>query len=70
MVVKRTELKSFRARQNMTQEQIAKEIGCSRNQYALIEQGNKNGSQEFWSNLQKRFDIADSDMWNLMQLNE
>lgn len=63
----RTELKVFRVKQNMTQEEFAEKIGFSRSQYALIEQGNRNGTIDFWDKLKSTFNIPDSDMWNLMK---
>lgn len=64
----RTELKVFRIRRKLSQTQIAAEVGVSRQVYANIEKGRNGGSTEFWSNLQRAFDIRDEDMYSLMKL--
>lgn len=63
----RTDLKVFRVKQKMTQEEFANKIGFSRSQYALIEQGNRNGTIDFWDKLKNTFEIPDTNMWRLMQ---
>lgn len=68
MATKRTALKVFRVKQKMTQAEFAEKVGYSRSQYALIEQGNRNGTQDFWNKLQAAFDIADSEMWELTKI--
>lgn len=67
---KRWALERFRRDQRMTQDDFAKEIGYSRSQYALIEQGKRNGTQDFWTKLQTRFCIEDCAMWELMKIDE
>ena len=61
----RTNLKVFRVKQNMTQDETAAKIGCSRSCYASIENGDREGRGTFWRDLQKAFDIPDSEMWAL-----
>ncbi|MGN0804389.1 MAG: helix-turn-helix transcriptional regulator [Candidatus Coproplasma sp.] len=68
MATKRIELRVFRVKQHMTQAQFAEKIGCSRTHYALIEQGNRNGTQDFWNKLQAAFNIADAEMWELTKI--
>lgn len=70
MADKRTALKVFRVKQKMTQAQFAEKLGYSRTQYAMIEQGNRDGKQDFWNKLQTVFNIADSEMWSLMQVDK
>ena len=70
MATQRTALKVFRVKLKMTQAELAGKIGYSHSQYALIEQGKRNGTQEFWNKLQAAFDIADVDMWELMKLDD
>lgn len=70
MATKRTALRVFRTKQKMTQAEFAAKVGFSRSQYALIEQGNRNGTQDFWNKLQAAFNIANSDMWELMKLDD
>lgn len=63
----RTNLKVFRVKKNMSQDAIAEKIGCRRSTYSAIEKGNREGKQKFWNDLQKAFDIPDSDVWQLMK---
>lgn len=67
---KRWALERFRRDQRMTQEEFAIAIGYSRSQYALIEQGKRNGTQDFWAKLQARFCVEDCAMWELMKIGE
>ena len=61
----RTNLKCFRVKQHLTQEQMAEKIGITRCNYAAIELGTRNGREFFWESLQKAFNIPDEDMWML-----
>lgn len=63
----RTNLKVFRIRRGLSQEQIAKKIGCIRATYSAIENGKRSGRATFWNSFQKAFDVSDSHMWELMQ---
>ena len=62
----RRNLKIFRIKQNLSQTEISDRIGCSRATYAAIESGSRCGRQTFWSDLQKAFELPDSEMWPLM----
>ena len=66
----RENLKDFRLMKRMSQEEFAEAIGYSRIMYQQVESGARNGTQEFWNALQKRFEIADADMWQLMKKTE
>lgn len=66
----RTNLKCFRVKQNLTQEEMADRIGCGRCGYATIEQGTRNGRDHFWASLQKAFNIPDEEMWRLKKKDE
>ena len=66
----RENLKDFRLLKRMSQEEFAEAIGYSRIMYQQVESGARNGTQEFWNALQKKFDIADADMWKLMKKTE
>lgn len=68
--MERTNLKLFRVKHKLSQEEMAKEIGCSRGCYAGIECGKRTGRKEFWIKLQKAFDVPDSDLWGLMKTDE
>lgn len=62
----RKNLKLFRVEKNMTQEDIANEIGCTRATYQSVEAGARIGTDAgFWIKLQKAFNIPDGDMWAL-----
>jgi transcriptional regulator with XRE-family HTH domain len=60
-------LKVFRARRGLTQEQIAKRMGWSRQYYAKTENGRSTGSILFWVKLQDAFNIPDEEMWPLVK---
>lgn len=70
MATKRTALKVFRVQQKMTQAEFAEKVGYSRSQYALIEQGNRKGTQDFWNKLQTAFNIPDAEVWALTKIDE
>ena len=61
----RTNLKVFRVKQHLSQEEMAEKIGFSRGAYTAIESGKRDGRQSFWEALQKAFDIPDEQMWAL-----
>lgn len=63
----RHELKVFRVTQNLNQKEMAAKTGVSRTTYNLIENGGRRGSQEFWENLQKAFNLEDGQVWNLQK---
>lgn len=63
----RTNLKVFRVKQNLSQDEISKKIGCKRATYSAIENGKRSGKQSFWKALQNSFGIPDVEMWELMQ---
>ena len=63
----RTELKLFRVKQKLSQEEMAIKIGCGRVSYASIEIGRRNGTNDFWLAFQKAFNVPDEDMWGLMK---
>ena len=65
----RENLKAFRENIGFTQEQMASRLGCTRQFYTAVETGTKNGTLErFWTNLQIKFQIKDSDMWKLTNI--
>lgn len=61
----RTNLKLFRVKHHLSQEEMADKIGCIRCTYAAIEGGTRNGRDFFWVSLQKAFNIPDEEMWAL-----
>ena len=66
----RENLKDFRLLKRMSQDRFAKEIGYSRGMYQQVENGERDGTQEFWTALQKRFNVEDQKMWSLMKKTE
>lgn len=63
----RTNLKVFRVKQKMTQDEMAEQIGYTRAAYSSIEKGKRNGRDAFWRDLQKAFNLDDTEMWSLMK---
>lgn len=63
----RTNLKILRVKNNLTQEDMANKIGCSRVAYSNIERGIRQGSASVWNSVQQVFNIKDEDMWELMK---
>lgn len=63
----RQELKLFRVKQNLTQQQIAEKTGVSYATYNLIENGSRRGSLDFWVKLQENFKIEDGEIWRMQK---
>ena len=64
----RTNLKVFRVKHHLTQEEMAKKIGgYTRQAYAYVENGKRDGRKSFWKDLQKAFNVPDSEMWELQK---
>ncbi len=61
----RHELKVFRVKQNLNQEQMADKLGVSKGTYSRIENGKMRGSQAFWLKLQSEFNLEGGEVWNL-----
>lgn len=66
----RTNLKLFRVKLKMSQEEFANKIGYQRATYSAIESGKRSGRQQFWRDLQKAFNIPEAEMWELMKQDE
>ena len=66
----RDNLKAYRVRKRLNQAQVAAAIGCTRQTYAAIEAGTRDGRQTFWNDLQKALDVPDADMWALQKNDE
>ena len=64
----RTSLKQFRIGVHLTQSEFAETTGVSRATYSYIERGIRSGTAEFWSNLQKVFNVPDEQMWKLQKM--
>ena len=66
----RTALKQFRIGLHLKQAEMGEKCGVCRATYAFIENGKRSGSAEFWSNLQKAFNVPDEQMYSLQKLEE
>lgn len=66
--MKRHNLYMFRCDKRLTQAEMGEKLDVSRQVYANIEKGRNAGSTEFWSNLQRVFDIPDAEMYPLQKL--
>lgn len=64
---KRMNLKLFRVGKNLSQAEMADALGVPRQTYAMVERGQRRGSDEMWAKLKITFDVPDADMWALMQ---
>ena len=58
-------LKKFRKKIKMKQEEVAKIINYSRQYYSCVERGKKRGSVEFYQRIQDKFDLTDAETWVL-----
>ena len=63
----RTNLKIFRVKKNLSQDEFAENINCTRATYSSIESGKRDGRLAFWNDLQQAYNVPDSDMWALMR---
>lgn len=66
----RENLKDFRLKQRMSQEEFAKAIGYSRVMYQQVESGVRDGTLGFWNAIKERFALPDAEMWALTKLEE
>ena len=66
----RNGLYMFRHSKRLSQSEIAKKIGCSRQTYSSIETGTRNGTVKFWNKLKTAFNIPDTELGGLMKVDE
>lgn len=66
----RTNLKLFRVKNKLSQEEMAAKIGCIRATYSAIECGKRNGREVFWNDLQAAFNIPENELPELKKLDE
>ena len=64
---KRLALKQFRVGLDMNQQAFADGMGYNRGFYGKVDNGQQNGTLEFWGALQKAYSVPDSKMWELMR---
>lgn len=63
----RTNLKVFRVKHNLSQQEISEKIGCNRATYSCIETGIRSGRPDFWESLRKSFSVPEAEMYALMK---
>lgn len=68
--MERRNLKVFRIKHGLTQQEIAERIGTCRSIYSEVERGSRKCSIAFLDKLQAAFDIPDSEMWALTRLHK
>lgn len=67
----RLNLKVFRIKHKLTQAKFAEKVGVSRQNYRMIEKGERSGDlQGFWNSLQKSFNVPDEKMFALTKIEE
>lgn len=62
----RDRLKDFREQLGFTQEEFAKMLTITRQQYSNIEKGKRTGSAMFWLSLQKKFNLTYDEVIEMM----
>ena len=63
----RMNLKLFRVERKLSQQDMADMLDVPRQTYAMVERGQRRGSDELWTKIQDVFGVPDADMWKLMQ---
>lgn len=58
----RTMLKELRRKAELTQKQLAERIGCTRENYAMMEAGKSDGSIKLWIAIQKELGVSAEDI--------
>lgn len=64
---KRKALYMFRHEKGLSQQEMADMLGVNRSTYAMVERGQRRGSDDMWATLKNTFNVPDADMWKLMQ---
>lgn len=65
MISIRINLKLFRIKNRLTQNEMADRLNISRSTYVNIENGKSDCTLKFFNSLQREFGIKDEDMWEL-----
>lgn len=66
----RLNLKVFRIKTGLSQDEFANKLGVSRGCYGAIERGFRNGNKRFWDNLKVNFDITEDDLKELRKIDQ
>lgn len=66
----RTNLKVFRIKQGLTQDEFAQKVGYSRSYYRRIENGEYSGALKFWQAVSETFSIPMVEVLELMKIDE
>lgn len=64
----RNNLKEFRIKLGLSQEEIGTMFNLSRQQWCNVEAGRRKGSGEFWLSLQKKFNLNNEETLKLMEV--
>lgn len=64
----RNNLKEFRIKLGLSQEEIGAMFNLNRQQFCNIENGKRKGSGVFWLNLQKKFNLNNEETLKLMEV--
>ena len=64
----RNNLKEFRLKLGLSQEEMGAMFNLNRQQWCNIELGRRRGSGEFWLSLQKKFDLNNEETLKLMEV--
>lgn len=66
----RINLKVERVKRNLSQKEVAVLVGCNRVTYSMVERGERSGTHDFWKAIQSIFNVPDSEMFDLMKVDE
>lgn len=61
----RINLKCLRVKHQLSQDEMAKKIGCTRATYSAIENAKRGGRTKFWESLQSAFLLYDDEVSEL-----
>ena len=64
----RTNLKVFRIKQTMSQQEMSAKLGYERAYFGHVERGLQNGSAAFWERMQSAFGLTDEQIQELKEL--
>lgn len=64
----RNNLREFRTKLGLTQEEIGGMFNLNRQQWCNIESGKRKGSGSFWLCLQKKFNLSNEETLKLMEV--